>query len=214
MVPMMTTRPVNPTPPAWCTDRPLVERAFHFAVAAHATQVRKYTGEPYIYHPIEVAQILVDTFQENPAPDAALCAALLHDVVEDCDVSFTELRREFGDSVASLVMQLSDLITTAQGNRETRKLLESDRVRWASPAAQVIKLADGISNTMSIVENDKDFARVYLSEKGRTLSMIAMSWFNDRETMMDDEAVGLLNRATEMVQLARINLQQEGGTIQ
>lgn len=216
MVSMMTTRPVNPNPPAFIADRPIVLKAFHFACHAHRDQVRKYSGEPYIYHPIEVATILFESFPDNPPPDDVLSAALLHDVVEDCNVTFTELRREFGESVASIVMQLTDLITTAQGNRESRKVLEADRLRWSCPAAQTIKIADMISNTISIVANDKDFAVVYLSEKRRALQSIAISWFHDRQAMLDNAAVKLLNRATEMVQLARINLNinKEGGSIQ
>ncbi len=214
MVSMMTNRPVNPNPPAFIADRPDVLKAFHFACHAHREQVRKYSGEPYIYHPIEVATILFESFPDNPPPDGVLSAALLHDVVEDCGITFTELRREFGEVVASLVMQLTDLITTAQGNRETRKVLEADRLRWSCPAAQTIKIADMISNTISIVANDKDFAVVYLSEKRRALQQIAFSWFHDRQARPSETSMKLLNRATEMVQLARINLQQEGLTIQ
>lgn len=170
----MTQLPVNPAPPEWMTD-PMVQRALAFASKAHETQVRKYTGEPYIYHPIDVAATLVEYLGEK-VPAEWQAAALLHDVVEDCGVTFTELRREFGDNVATLVMHLTDLVTTEQGNRDTRKFMEAVRIGTAPAAAQLIKIADLISNSRSIFAHDPDFSVVYLREKQRTLISIEASW--------------------------------------
>ena len=83
----------------------LVEKALQFATAAHEGQVRKYTGEPYINHPVEVMRI-VKTVSDDPAMHAA---ALLHDVVEDTDVTIEDIVREFGDDVAQLVDDLTDV---------------------------------------------------------------------------------------------------------
>lgn len=190
----MIELPVNPAPLPWMTDD-LILRAFHFAVEAHSEQKRKYTNEPYIYHPIAVADILHNAFKSDAPPPFIIAAALLHDVVEDCGVSFTTLRREFGDEVAVAVMHLTDLITHDQGNRETRKLLEAVRIGNAPLYAQLIKLADLISNTESITKHDKDFAVVYLKEKSVVLDYIAKSWNGNPTALLNDEAVALFQRA-------------------
>lgn len=167
----------NPVPPAWMTDQ--IAEALTFASHAHnsVNHVRKYTGEPYIYHPLEVANILHNRFPEmvTEAPEV-LMAALLHDTVEDTKVTFTELQRTFGDVVMELVMHLTDLVTKEQANRATRKQLECSRLRVAPAPAQIIKLADFMSNTTSIVEHDKDFSRVYLREIAWSLEAIATQW--------------------------------------
>lgn len=65
-----------------------VEKAYYFAMAAHAAvgQKRKYTGEPYIVHPVEVCDII--THNVEWSNDEMCCAALLHDVVEDTQVTY------------------------------------------------------------------------------------------------------------------------------
>ena len=202
----MTQRPVNPAPPDWMTSD-FVQKALAFASAAHAKQVRKYSGEPYIYHPIEVATILVEAFPDFPPPDYVLAAALLHDTVEDCEVSFTELRREFGDETACTVLHLTDLITKEQGNRETRKFLEVERLRNAPREAQCVKLADMISNTTSICAHDPDFAVVYLREKERALDAIGQNWADFEADSVHgkitQEAWDLYNRAVTLCRTHR-----------
>lgn len=79
-------------------DADLVHRAFAFACEKHAKQKRK-SGEPYIIHPVEVTEILA----ELELDEQSLAAGLLHDVVEDCDVTPAELEAEFGHEVAQLV---------------------------------------------------------------------------------------------------------------
>jgi (p)ppGpp synthase/HD superfamily hydrolase len=197
----MTQRPVNPSPPEWCTA-PIVEKALAFASHAHREQTRKYTGEPYIYHPLHVAQILVDAYPNDPPPDEVLCAALLHDVVEDCGITFTELRREFNDAVAINVLHLTDLVGKDIGNRDTRKMLEAERVRCAPIHCQIIKLADFISNTYSICEHDHDFAVVYLKEKERVLANIQSAWIDLTESglKIDDNSIALFNRAVSLME--------------
>lgn len=158
--------------PAWMDEMPHVFSALAFAQGAHTGQVRKYTGEAYINHPLEVCTILYDA---GVRCQDTLAAALLHDVVEDCGVTFTEVGRQFGDATRNLVFWLTDVVTKAQGNRETRKALEAQKIGFAPLGAQLAKLADLISNTNSIVENDPDFAVVYLREKERTISAMAAS---------------------------------------
>lgn len=80
----------------------MFEKAVIFATNAHNGQTRKGTNLPFIIHPLEVAAIVAAmTLDED-----MLCAAVLHDVVEDCDdISIEDIRHEFGDVVASYVYQ-------------------------------------------------------------------------------------------------------------
>jgi (p)ppGpp synthase/HD superfamily hydrolase len=139
----------------------LVQRAAEFATAAHEGQIRKYTGEPYIVHPIEVMEI-VRTVCEDPA---VLAAALLHDTVEDCDVTIEDIQGCFGDRVASLVDQLTDQSKPEDGNRRVRKEIDRKHLAGACAEAQTVKLADLISNSDSILEHDRSFSRLYMKEK-------------------------------------------------
>jgi len=82
----------------------VIDRAIEFATLAHRGQVRRYTGEPYIVHPVEVMEI-VSTVSDD---SEVLAAALLHDTVEDTPISLQDIRYEFGDRVAGLVDQLTD----------------------------------------------------------------------------------------------------------
>ena len=148
----------------------VVERARIFATAAHSAvaQLRKYTMEPYIVHPREVADIVATV---NHTPEM-LAAAWLHDVVEDTGVTNEVIRAEFGDKVAELVGWLTDVSRPEQGNRATRKAIDRAHTAAAPAEAQTIKLADLISNTKSIVEHDKKFARTYLEEKRLLLEVM------------------------------------------
>lgn len=149
----------------------MIDQAISFAAMAHAGQKRKYTGEPYIVHPIEV-MTLVHTHAAS-AFDEMLAAAVLHDVVEDTVVGLDTIDRRFGFAVAVLVDQLTDEFTKEahpEMNRAERKAAEAKRFAAVSPEAATVKLADLISNTRSIVEHDKGFARVYLKEKRRVIA--------------------------------------------
>ena len=148
----------------------MIDEAISFAALAHAKQKRNYTGEPYIVHPIEV-MALVHAHAKEPTEEMLL-AAVLHDVVEDTVVGLDTIRRRFGFTVAVLVDQLTDEYTKEaypDMNREARKTAEAARFVDVSPEAATVKLADLISNTRSIVEHDKGFARVYLREKRRVI---------------------------------------------
>ena len=145
-------------------------RAKEFATLAHARagQTRKYTGEPYINHPAAVAELV----RGVPHTEAMLCAAWLHDTVEDCGISLDEIERVFGFEVATLVEQLTDVSKPSDGNRAIRKAIDREHTANASPEAKTIKLADLIDNTRSIVERDPSFARVYLKEKRLLLEVL------------------------------------------
>jgi (p)ppGpp synthase/HD superfamily hydrolase len=143
-------------------------KAIIFAANAHGSvnQVRKYSGQPYIVHPIAVANI-VRTVNHTPE---MLAAAYLHDVVEDTPVTIEEVHAEFGKTVAELVGWLTDISKPADGNRKFRKAMDRQHT-WDAPwDAQTIKLADLIDNTISIVASDPNFARVYMHEKAQLIA--------------------------------------------
>lgn len=141
----------------------LIMRADAFAAGAHGAvgQVRKYTGISYVEHPRAVARI-VATVAHTPE---MIAAALLHDVVEDTNVTLAMLREEFGDEVADLVFWLTDQSKPKDGNREVRKAIDRAHSAKAPPTAQTIKLADLIDNTSTIDQHDPEFAKVYRKEK-------------------------------------------------
>lgn len=149
----------------------LVETAQVFAGAAHRAvkQLRKYTNEPYIVHPAEVARI-VATVPE--ATEEMIAAAWLHDVVEDTGVTLDEIHLYFGADVAKLVFWLTDASKPEDGNRAARKAIDREHIAKAPAEAQTIKLADLISNTKSIVEHDPAFAVIYLEEKKMLLDVM------------------------------------------
>jgi (p)ppGpp synthase/HD superfamily hydrolase len=139
----------------------IVDRAIEFATIAHEGQVRKYTGEPYITHPIAVAKIVATV----PHTTEMLVAAILHDTVEDTDVTLEDIEREFGKEVMTLVFWLTDVSQPSDGNRAQRKAVDRAHLAMAPAAAQTIKVCDLIHNTASIRQRDPDFWVVYRKEK-------------------------------------------------
>jgi (p)ppGpp synthase/HD superfamily hydrolase len=147
-----------------------VERARVFATAAHAAvkQVRKYTFEPYIVHPTEVANIVASV----PHTNEMLAAAWLHDTVEDTGVTILDIQIEFGNEVAALVSWLTDVSKPEDGNRSVRKARDREHIAQAPAEAQTVKLADLISNSRSIMAHDPAFAKIYLAEKRMLLEVL------------------------------------------
>lgn len=147
----------------------LITKAALFAAKAHAGQVRKYSGDPYIVHPIHVAH-MVATGGHSPE---MVAAAMLHDTVEDCGVTYEELRQQFGHEVEDLVFWLTDPPKGTSGlNRAQRKAACRERMEIAPADAQTIKYADLLSNGPSIVANDPDFAKVYIGEMTALLNVM------------------------------------------
>lgn len=155
----------------------IIEKARVFATAAHAAaaQLRKYTNEPYIVHPTEVAGIIANL---EGATTEMVAAAWLHDVVEDTGVTIEIIRAEFGEKVAELVGWLTDVSRPEQGNRATRKAIDRAHTAMAPADAQTVKLADLMSNCRSIVEHDATFAKVYFEEKRLLMEVLTKG---DRE---------------------------------
>jgi (p)ppGpp synthase/HD superfamily hydrolase len=146
----------------------VVAKALDFATKAHGDQVRKYTGEPYTNHLVEVMNI-VRTVKSD---DSMLAAALLHDTIEDTSVTEADVQREFGFRIAKLVVELTDISKPEDGNRAFRKAMDRDKLAKVSDDAQTIKLADLISNGKDIAVNDPNFAKVFLNEKRQLLEVL------------------------------------------
>ena len=180
------------------------EKARIFATAAHAAvgQVRKYTGEPYIVHPAEVASIVATVPGHT---DEMIAAAWLHDTVEDTEVTMADIRNEFGFVVAELVGWLTDVSTTDDGNRAVRKAIDCEHTGRATAEAQTVKLADLISNTKSIAEFDPDFAEVYFKEKEALLKVMVRA---DADLMK--RCLGQVAMAQQLMDQARLNKALEG----
>ena len=149
----------------------LVEHARMFAHGAHFAvgQLRKYTNEPYIVHPFEVAQIVATV---PDATEEMIAAAWLHDVVEDTGVTLDQVHLLFGAEVAKLVFWLTDASKPEDGNRAARKAIDRAHIAAAPAEAQTVKLADLISNTKSIMAHDEKFAKTYLEEKRLLLDVM------------------------------------------
>lgn len=113
----------------------IIERAFHFAKEAHKG-IRRRSGEPYILHPIAVAKI---ASQEIGLGSTSICAALLHDVVEDTDVTLEELAQEFPKAVIDVLKLLT--------HKEDVPYFDYVRAIKANPIAVRIKLADIAHNS-------------------------------------------------------------------
>jgi guanosine-3',5'-bis(diphosphate) 3'-pyrophosphohydrolase len=124
-----------------------VLKAAHFAAEKHAGQRRKgAAAEPYINHLLEVAELVSSALAE---PDTNLViAALLHDAVEDTGVTKEVLVETFGSDVADLVMEVTDDKSLPKAERKRLQIVHASQI---SVRAQVIKLADKISNLRGIL---------------------------------------------------------------
>ncbi|MDP9822823.1 GTP pyrophosphokinase [Nocardioides massiliensis] len=127
-------------------DLALIERAYVTAEQAHGTQMRK-SGDPYITHPLAVTQILADIGMT----EATLCAALLHDTVEDTSYSLEELRKDFGDEVALLVDGVTKLDKVKYGDSAQAETIRKMIVAMSRDIrVLVIKLADRLHNMRTL----------------------------------------------------------------
>jgi len=140
----------------------LAQTALVFATAAHAAvgQMRKYTDDPYIVHPIRVAT----TVAKFGGTDEMIAAAYLHDVVEDTGVSINDIQDMFGPAVALIVDGLTDVSVPEDGNRAVRKAMDRQHSAEARYEAQFVKCADIIDNAHDIGDNDPSFNLVYRKE--------------------------------------------------
>lgn len=150
-----------------------LQAAYDLAKAAHAGQKRKVTGADYFEaHVLQVAQAVCDyVMTHNPSLDEVIstrqvnliCAALLHDVVEDTDVSLLQIEREFGEKVASMVDGLTHV--TVGVNRSDREFKTRQKLIEASWEVRLIKCFDILHNGRDLAVSDPNFGVVWYKEK-------------------------------------------------
>ena len=124
-------------------------RALAFASRKHSQQRRKDAdASPYINHPIALVSILAVEAGINDRD--TLCAALLHDTIEDTDTSVEELVEAFGGPVASLVQEVTDDKRLPKAERKRRQV---EHAAHLSPKARAVKLADKIANLRDVADS-------------------------------------------------------------
>lgn len=123
--------------------------AASFAAQLHTGQKRKgERGEPYINHPLEVANLISNIGRIDDLD--ILIAALLHDTVEDCGVSADELKALFGERAVGYVLEVTDDKSLPKAER---KRLQVEHAPHLSNGAKIVKLADKISNITDITNS-------------------------------------------------------------
>lgn len=122
-------------------DRELWWRAVSYAARKHEGARRKDGATPYIAHPFRVAMILRHVFGEKDP--TVLCAALLHDTIEDTDTDYDDLLKEFGADVADIVTQLTKDKRLPEDERDATYY---GQLASASREAKLVKLADAYDN--------------------------------------------------------------------
>jgi GTP diphosphokinase / guanosine-3',5'-bis(diphosphate) 3'-diphosphatase len=123
-----------------------VTRAYEVAERSHRGQTRR-SGDPYITHPLAVATIVAELGMEEPT----ICAALLHDTVEDTALGLDDVRRDFGDEVASIVDGVTKLDKVKYGESAEAETIRKMVVAMArDPKVLILKLADRLHNVRTI----------------------------------------------------------------
>jgi guanosine-3',5'-bis(diphosphate) 3'-pyrophosphohydrolase len=130
-------------------DLSMIFEALVFASDKHRNQRRKgVLSPPYINHPIAVARTLK---VEGGVSDAAvLCAAILHDTIEDTDTSYEELETVFGEAIAQIVLEVSDDKSLSKADRKRLQIEHAHRI---SSGAKLVKLADKICNVRDVISS-------------------------------------------------------------
>ena len=140
------------------SDSKLIIKAYEYAKSKHGNQLRK-SGEPYIIHPMNVAFILA----ELGLDDATICAALLHDVVEDTEITHQDLINEFGIEIAEMVDGVTKLSKLNYESIEEAQV-ENYRKMFLAMGKDIrvimIKLADRLHNmrTLKFLSRDRQIA--------------------------------------------------------
>jgi guanosine-3',5'-bis(diphosphate) 3'-pyrophosphohydrolase len=125
----------------------ILVRAIAFASEKHSTQRRKDAAEsPYINHPIALVDVLAN--EGNVTNIDTLCAAALHDIIEDTATTANELKSIFGEKITSIVLELTDDKSLP---KHVRKEKQIEHAPHCSPEAKVVKIADKICNLRNIL---------------------------------------------------------------
>jgi len=116
-------------------------KALLFSMEKHRHQTRDTTGDPYVIHPIRVAETLRELGFERY--DGVVIAALLHDTIEDCGVNYGTIRSEFGEVVGDIVVGVTDDNRLARKERKADMLKRMRTARWE---VQLLKMVDRYDN--------------------------------------------------------------------
>ena len=126
----------------------IILKACKFAAIKHKDQRRKNANaDPYINHPIDVANILLDIGVTN---ENVLAAAILHDTIEDTKTTYDELIAQFGLNIAMIVYECTDDKSLSKTSRKQKQIEHGSRM---SNSAKLVKLADKLSNLSTIVHD-------------------------------------------------------------
>src|SRR5690606_37771927 len=131
-------------------DRKMLRRAFEMAADAHK-EMRRKSGEPYILHPLAVARIVVEKIGLGVT---SACCALMHDVVEDTEITLNDIEQEFGSSYSRIIDGLTK-IANVVGNPSTESM-QAENFRKIlitladDPRVILIKLADRLHNMRTL----------------------------------------------------------------
>ena len=124
----------------------LLFKALAFSAEKHTKQRRKDIDKtPYINHPISLANILA---QRWVIDENVLCAAILHDTIEDTETTVGELQEHFGEKITSIVLEVTD---DKSLEKSIRKQMQVDHAATISHEAKLVKLADKIANITDII---------------------------------------------------------------
>ncbi len=148
----------------------MLNKAIQFAKKAHEGQTRKFSGEPFYNH---VDRVLRTVMAHTDNQDLQ-CGAILHDVIEDCNIQSEQLEYEFNLVVAAIVTELTNIYTKkAYPNlaRKERKLQEMIRIGKISSSSKLIKLADRIDNVEDFKRSGQD-CEYYLKETRQLLEVL------------------------------------------
>ena len=159
----------------------LIKKAYNTAKEKHKNQLRK-SGEPYIIHPMNVAYIVSSLGLD----DETVCAALLHDVIEDTDFTVEDLKKEFGDSIAEMVIGVTKLENIKFASIEERQVENYKRMFLAMGKdirVILIKLADRLHNMRTLkyvprerqIDNAQETLDLYAPLANR-LGVYSMKW--------------------------------------
>lgn len=131
------------------SNQALLLKAITFAAEKHRHQRRKDPeASPYINHPIDLANVLLN--EGGVSDTTALCAAILHDTLEDTQTTTEELAREFGGEICNIVLEVTD---NKKLKKHKRKELQVKHGPHLSTRARLVKLADKICNLRDVATN-------------------------------------------------------------
>ncbi|SNW61911.1 metal-dependent phosphohydrolase [Orpheovirus IHUMI-LCC2] len=166
-------------------DIQLIVKASNFAAIKHINQRRKDKNKsPYINHPLGVTNILTSEGQIFDVN--VLVAALLHDTVEDTDTTFEELKKEFGEKIANIVMEVTD---DKSLSKVRRKQLQIEKAKGKSLEAKLVKLADKLYNCRDLLSTPPSTWAVGRIQ-GYSLLYIAKCNIKKRRMLMDEVFIG------------------------